>query len=146
EFDEPRCEDVCRREPAPAWYEGLVVGQDGRRVDHVEDVDADAGTHAPEPQDLRHPDIEFVHAIAPDLPWRDEVDRQRLTAARDRPAENRLKNGVGGVPVRLQWRSLVAPERAAELNVDLRDDVGTKAGHTSDQARIAVAERIGRPD
>src|SRR5688572_17895696 len=100
-------------------------------------------------EDLREPQIDLVYAIAPDLTRLDQIDRDGAAGALRRPAENRVEpdeagaRKLGGVPRRAQRCTLIAPDRACDEHIDLRDGVRRQPGDLGDEARVDAAERIG---
>src|SRR5688572_27793132 len=53
-----------RHQPGADRVVGLVVVQDGARVEQVVDVDADVGARAAEAQDLRQAQVDYIDPIA----------------------------------------------------------------------------------
>src|SRR6185369_4375840 len=146
-----------RSEPRAAGDERLVVAQDRRGVQQVVDVDADRRPRASEPEDLAQPEIDFVDAIAVEDARLDDVDGDVWRAARERPSQLRLDDGVGDRVVggqraadtrgRAESADLdarLAGVRHARLHVDLRDDVAGDQLVLREVPRLDVAERVER--
>src|SRR6185436_4936370 len=115
DFHEPGREYRRWREPALRWHgsgriEALVVAQYRVRVGHVDDVDPDVVSGAPEPQDLAEPQIEGVDTVAPHLAWRHEVDRHRRADDGRRTAERCRDQSDRRIPIGRENATLIAAQ------------------------------------
>src|SRR5664279_23982 len=67
DLHEPGREHRQRRQPGAVRNKRLIVGQHRGRVEDVEDVEADVEACAPKLENLADPEVDLVHAVAPDV-------------------------------------------------------------------------------
>src|SRR5688572_32834317 len=80
---EPRVDDAAGAQPGGARRAvGLEARQHGRRVERVEDIDADRRAGPAQAHDLGDAEIDLVHAVVRKLPRVQDVDRHVGGAAR----------------------------------------------------------------
>src|SRR4030095_13032089 len=121
----------------------LVVGEDGRDVQQVIEIDLQFRSRATESQQLRETQIELIDTIAIERPRLDQVDSDVGHAARWRTAERLRHDGRGNVVVRRQLHARVAAERRADLHVHFGNEVRAEASELREESgrEVTVLQR-----